>query len=159
MRKDRERNRLKNAPKKRQAVLPKRFKRPSDPEQAREWLNDVADHLSSLPNSGPSSRFVAFAIKRTLRKRRPEDLSKELGLIYPPGRPRTFKDRRLDTDIARKIDALIRNGSRWPQIEEKLNMDRRTLERIYERHEARFRKEERLAQVGRAAREVLRERQ
>src|SRR5262245_19697353 len=109
-----------NARGKRQSIIPKSFKRPSDPKQAKQWLNDVADHLSNLPNAGPSYRFVAFAIKRTLRKGQPEDLCRELGLVYPPGRPRTFQERRSEMDIARKIDALRRNGVRMPQIEEKL---------------------------------------
>jgi hypothetical protein len=156
--KGRERNRLKNARLKKQSLLAKRFKRPSDPEQAKEWLTDVADHLSNSPNGGPSYRFIAYAIKKILRNDKPEDLGRELGLVYPPRRPRTFQERKAEMDSARKIEALIRTGKTWSQIEEKLDMDKRTLERIYQRHEDRFRKEDRLAPLDRAVREVLRER-
>jgi hypothetical protein len=158
--KDHEKNRLKNARLKKLSLLPKnkKLKRPSDPEQAKEWLRDVADHLSNRLNAGPGYRFVAYAIKRYLRDSKARDLHKELGLIYPPGKPRTFQERKEETDTARKIDVLIRAGETWPQVEEKLGMDRRTLERIYERHSARFRKEETRAPLDRAVREVLRER-
>jgi hypothetical protein len=157
--KDHEKTRLKNARLKKLSLFPKRkkLKRPSDPEQARKWLREVADHLSNFPNAGPGYRFVAYAIKRFLRSNT-RNLSKELGLIYPPGKPRTFQERSANMDTARKIDALIRAGEKWPQVEEKLGMDKRTLERIYERHSDRFREEERLAPLDRAVREVLRER-
>lgn len=118
----------------------------------------MADHFSNLVNAGPDYRFVAYAIKRYLRDSKARDLRKELGLIYPPGKPRTFHERKEDMNTARKIDALIRAGETWRHVEEKLGMDKRTLERIYERHSDRFRKEERLAPLDRAVREVLRER-
>lgn len=108
--KEHERNRLKNARQKKLSLLPKNMKRPSGPEQAKEWLRDVADHLSNRPNAGPGFRFVAYAIKRYLRDSKGRDLRKELGLIHPPGKPRTFQERTAEMNTARKIDVLIRAG-------------------------------------------------
>lgn len=157
--KDHEITRLKNARLKKLSRLPKskKLKRPSDSEQAREWLSQVADHLSSLLNAGPGYRFVAYAIKRFLRSNT-RDLSKELGIVSPPGRQRTFQERITEKDRARKTHRLIRDGKTWPEIEEKLDVDQRTLKRTYKKFLPQFEKEERLAPIERAVREVLRER-
>ena len=156
---DHETNRLKNARLKKRALFPKskKLKRPSDSEQAREWLRQVADHLSNFPNAGPAYRFVACAIKRFLRGK-PGNLSKELGLVSSPGRPRTFPERIAEKDRARKTHKLIRDGKTRAEIEEMLDIDQRTLWRTYEKFLPQFEEEERLAHLDRAVREVLRER-
>jgi len=156
--KERQRSLVKSTRLKNRSDFPKRFLRPSNPQQAREWLHDVAAHISNLPNTGPRFRFVAYAIKKTLRSGKLENLSKELGLIYPAGRPRTFQERKTEKDMARKIDALRSNGKTWAQMESILDADKRTMERIYQRHKDRFRKEKMLAPLSRAVREVLRKR-
>lgn len=77
---NREKNRLKNVRVRKPSLLPKRFKRPSDPEQARKWLREVADHLSNFPNAGPGYRFVAYAIKKFLHAPGKMRLGDALGL-------------------------------------------------------------------------------
>lgn len=153
-----EKDRLSKARLKRNVHLKLKMVRPLSPEEAKKFIRAVADHLSNLPNASHAFRFVAFAIKRFLRAPDKRNLSKELGLIYPAGKPLTFKKRTSDMDTARKIDALIRADQTWGQIEAKLEMDKRTLQRIYDRHSERFRKEEKSAPLDRAVREVLRER-
>jgi gluconate kinase len=121
--KDHEKNRLRTARLKKLSRFPKstKLKRPSDPEQAKEWLRDVADHLSNLSNAGPPFRFAAYAIKRFLRSNT-RNLSKELDLVSPRGRQRTFKERITEKDRARKTHRLIREGKTWPEIEKTLKV-------------------------------------
>ena len=106
--KDHEKNRLKKARLKKLSRFPKnaKLKRPSDPEQAKEWLREVADHLSNHLNAGPCFRFVAYAIKKYLRHPKTLDLASELNLIYSPGRPRTFKERTEEQRRARRTHKL-----------------------------------------------------
>lgn len=158
--KDHEKNRLKKARLKKLSLFPKntKLKRPSDPEQAKEWLRNVADHLSSFENAGPGYRFVAYAIKKNLRTGKPQDLGKELGLVYSAGHPRTFHERMTEQDRARKTHNLLRDGQTKSQIASQLNVDLRSLARTYKKYLPRFEKEEQMAPLDRAVRDVLRER-
>jgi hypothetical protein len=91
-----ERERLKKARLKKLArltnILPEGYRtppkmrmvRPTSPKEAKEFLRDVADHLSNLPRARPRYRFVAYAIKRYLRDSKARDLCNELGLTPPP---------------------------------------------------------------------------
>ena len=159
--KNHEKNRLKNARLKKLSLLPKnkKIRRPSDPVQAEEWLRDVADHLSNLPNASHGYRFVAYAIKRYLRNSEMRDLHKELCLVHPPGKRRTFPERIAELDWARKTHQLKRDGQSLSQIANQLETDLRTLRRRHKKFLPQFEKEELLAPLSQAVREVLRERQ
>ena len=158
--KDHEKNRLKQARLKKLSLFPKttKLKRPSDPEQAKAWLRNVADHLSSLINAGPSYRFVAYAIKKNLRTGDPKDLGKELGLVYPAGQPRTFRERMAEKDRARKTHNLLRDGQTKSQIANQLKVDLRSLRKTYKKYLPQFKKEEQTAPIDRGIRDLLRER-
>ncbi len=148
--KDHEKNRLKNARLKKLSLLPKnkKLKRPSDPDQAKDWLHEVADHLSNYPNAGPSFRFVAFAIKRFLRKSDARDLSKELGLINPVGRPSSFQARMKEREQGRKIVMLKDAGKPWHLIGKVVGLtDKRSLKRLYDKYSVLHPKEKQLAEL------------
>jgi len=155
---DHEKNRLKNARLKKLSLFPKsaRLKRPSDPEQAKEWLRQVADHLSNLINAGPGFRFVACAIKKYLRRPKTIELARELGLIYSPGRPRTFKERTKEKDRARRTHELKQAGKNMNQISKILKVPYRTLVRTYDKYLPAFKKEEVLSDIGHDVRTFLR---
>jgi len=159
-RNDREKNRLKSARLKNLSLLPKSntLRKPSDPEQAKEWLLDVADHLSNLANARPHFRFVAYALKRFLRDSDNRDLSKELKLVYPQGTPGTFHIRTTKLDRARAIHKLRLAGTSWKNVADELKIDAGSLRKIYREFLPRFKKEEQLAPLDQAVREVLRER-
>jgi hypothetical protein len=156
--KDHEKNRLKKARLKKLSRFPKnaKLKRPSDPEQAKEWLREVADHLSNHLNAGPCFRFVAYAIKKYLRHPKTLDLASELTLIYPPGRPRTFKERTEEQRRARRTHKLRQAGKNMNQISKILKVPYRTLVRTYEKYLPDFEKEEAQSNVDRDFRTFLR---
>ena len=155
---DHEKKRLKNARMKKLSLFNTKLNRPSDPEQAKEWLRDVADHLSCFINGRSAYRFVAYAIKKNLRAGKPQNLGKELGLVYPAGHPSTFQERMAEQDRARMTHKLLRDGQTKSQIANQLKVDPRSLTRTYKKYLPRFKKEEQRAPIDRAVRDVLRER-
>ena len=72
------------------AVFPKlpqhKLKAPSSPREAREWLQRVALHLLSWPNTGNSFQFVGSALVEYLKSEDggEESLCNALGLTQPP---------------------------------------------------------------------------
>jgi hypothetical protein len=92
---------------------PEAKRRPSDTKQAKQWLGEVADHLSNYPYAGPAYRFVASAIKRYLRgsknlnvDRARSLLYSQLGLVEPAGRRQTFKERRVRRERGIMLERL-----------------------------------------------------
>jgi len=69
--KDNEKNPLKKARLKKLSLFPtrKKLQHPSDREQAKKWMHDVAKHLDTWPNAGPAYLFVAYALRRYLSGR------------------------------------------------------------------------------------------
>lgn len=123
----REKNRLLVARQKRLSILPKTFKRPSDPEQAKEWLRGVADHLSNHPNAAPSFRFVAYAIKRYL-KHPTLRLNKALGLVAKEtvreGRPPA------PAETVTRVTTLLVQGVAVQAISKQTQVSQSTINRI-----------------------------
>lgn len=153
-----EKNRLEKARLKRHSPIPKlKLKRPADPEQAKEYLRELADHLSNQSPGSRRFRFIAFAIKKFLRNGAKGDISHELGLVYEVGRPRSFEERTGNLLLARQIQKLKRDGQTMSQIANHLKRDRRALERIYNDHLPRFHQEERSAPLDTDTRNTLRE--
>lgn len=137
-----EKERLSQAGLKRRSLLPKRFKRPSDPEQAKEWLRSVADHLSNFPNAGPSFRFVAYAIKKHLRNPKTSFLAHELGLVYPPGNPGNFQSRMNERVRGRTIVKLRDAGKPWGDICDAVGLqNKQSVKDLYKKYSALFPRE------------------
>ena len=100
------------------SLLPKTKlpKPPSDREQAKKWLHQVADHLDNLPNAGPSFRFVADAIKKYLSGKA-RTLEAALGLQKKRGVPGWPKER---LRMAKTVHRLKKAGKSKSQIQKVL---------------------------------------
>ena len=138
--------------------LPKKWKAPSSPDEAREWLKAVADHLLAFPNGSSRFRFVGNRIKKYLRNHEKYDLYRELGLVEPPGRRRTFQERMSERDRGHKIVKSKQDGKRWHEIGEQVGLkDTRSLKRIFKKYSSLLTKEKQLAVIDRAMKDFLRE--
>ena len=138
--------------------LPKKWKSPSSPVEAREWLQAVADHLITWPNASSRFRFVGRRLKKYLRDPETLDIRKELGLVSPVGRPSSFKERMRRRERGRKIVQLKDAGRQWRMIGKEVGMkDKRSLKRIYDEYSPLLMKEKQLAEVDRAIMTFLKE--
>lgn len=138
--------------------LPKKWKAPSSPDEAREWLQAVAEHLLAWPNASPRFRFVGFRIKRYLRDPETHDLHKELGLVNPVGRPSNFQTRMREREQGRKIVTLKGAGKPWHLIGDEVGLkDKRSLKRLYDKYSILFTEENRLAELDRIMKKDLNE--
>ncbi len=137
-----------------QPVFPKRglkdkLPSPANPKEAREWLKELADFLSTYPNASRQFRFIAYAIKRFLRNGDEGNLRKELGLVNPVGNPSSFQVRMRTRERARTIIELKDKGTPWHLIGEKVGLsDKRSLKKLYAEYTAIFRKEKLLAGIA-----------
>jgi hypothetical protein len=135
-------------------------KGPSSPEEAREWLEAAARHLSEWPTASRRLRFVGYALLQYLTeddKGEPR-LRNALGLVYPPGRPRTCKELMSERERGRKIVKAKDAGKQWHMIGEEVGLkDKRSLQRIYKKFAPLFTKEKRLAELDRAMKEFFEE--
>lgn len=138
--------------------LRKKWKAPSSPDEAREWLLAVANHLITWRNASPRFRFVGFRIKKYLRDPETHDLHKELGLVNPVGRPSNFQTRMREREQGRKIVTLKDAGKPWHLIgaEVELN-DKRSLKRLYAKYSILLLKEKQLAKLECVMKEFLNE--
>lgn len=119
----------------------KTHQQPSTPQQAREWLAEAARHLTTWPGGAGSLRFVGSALRRFLQSSNVANvdkgrnlLYKELGLVAPPGRRSTFKERMTARERGRKIIILKRQRKAWHKIAEEVGLkDERTVKYLYEK--------------------------
>lgn len=88
-------------------------KGPSSPEEAREWLEAAARHLSEWPNASRGLRFVGYAIKQYLSGRA-RTLEAALGLNKKLGVPGWPKER---WRMAKAVHALKKSGKSRSQIQ------------------------------------------
>lgn len=131
--------------------------RPKSPEEAKEFLRAVADHLSNVPYASGRFRFVAMAIKRFLRNSK-RGLSQELALVAPPGRPSTFQERMRKKERGRKIVQSKHAGNQWYKIADEVGLkDKRSVKKIYKEFAPQLEKEERLAHISKDVEAFLRE--
>jgi len=120
--KDHDRTRLRKARLKELSLLPAtRKKRPSDPEEAKQWLRDVADHLSRLPYAGPRFRFVASAIETYLADTKNHNLLEELCLIPSP-RAKTKGQPKFSIDTTASVIEMLCAGQSVKRISTALDV-------------------------------------
>lgn len=100
--------------------------RPRSPEEAKEFLRAVADHLSNMPYGSSRFRFVAYGLKRFLTGK--ETLSRALGLSQQArpvlGRPSTSSEQ-----VSTVTEMLVRNVS-VKQISTETRLSKSTIDRI-----------------------------
>lgn len=138
--------------------LPKKWKAPSSPDEAREWLLAVATHLITWPNASSRFRFMGYRIKRYLRDPETHDLHKELGLINPVGRPSKFQIRMGERNRGRIIVKLKDAGKSWRLIGDEVKLDdKRSVKRLYDKYSILLLKERQLAILDRAMKQFLTE--
>lgn len=138
--------------------LPKTWKAPSSPDEAREWLLAVANHLVKLPHASSSFRFIGRRIKRYLCHPETRDLYKELGLVNPVGRPSSFQTRMREREQGRKIVTLKNAGKPWHLIGDEVGLrDKRSLKRLYDKYSALLPKEQQLERLDRCMKKFLQE--
>jgi hypothetical protein len=84
--------------------------RPANSKEARKWLNELADFLSTSPNVPRRFRFIAYGIKKFLRHHEP--LQRALGLASPQntrrGRPA------VPDDTVRSIVSMLCKNAKLP---------------------------------------------
>ena len=106
--------------------LPLKFRKPSDPEQAREWLLDVANHLFKYPYAGPAKRFVAYGLMRFLSGK--ESLSRALRLLPPTevkaGRPS------ISLEQVRTVTEMLVRKVPVKQIAGETRLSKSTIDRV-----------------------------
>lgn len=121
-----EKNHLLQARLKRKSLLPQTFKRPSDPEQAREWLRKVADHLFDYPYAGPAQRFVAYGLRRFLSGK--ESLGRALGLS-PQTEVKVGRPSISSKQVSAVTEMLVREVP-VKQIAKETRLSKSTIDRV-----------------------------
>jgi hypothetical protein len=100
--------------------------RPRSPEEAKEFLRAVADHLSNVPYGSPRFRFVAYGLKRFLTGK--ETLSRALGLSQQTkpvlGRPSVSSEQ-----VSAVTEMLVRKVP-VKQIARETRLSKSTIDRI-----------------------------
>lgn len=146
---------------KKQSLFPKTLKRPSDPEQAQEWLRRAADHLDDYYenyNGGPPFRFVADAIKRYLEDPKTRSLHHELGLVYPVGSPGSSdpRSRMAERKRGHKVVMLRNAGKSWGDIGDEVGLkDKRSVKNLYKKYSPLLPKVLQRERMGRAMKRIL----
>lgn len=100
--------------------------RPKDPEEAREWLKELADFLSTYPNGSGRFRFIAYALKEFYRgkKRLSEALCLTVKRNIKAGRPTT------PSETVTRIVTMLRNHIPVPSIMKTTKVSKDTVETI-----------------------------
>jgi hypothetical protein len=114
------------------AVSENKLKGPSSPEEAREWLEAAARHLSEWPNASRRFRFVGYALAAALKRgaHDKESLLHALRLIPSTGAKRRRGNQPVSLESVRGIAKMLGKKASIPDILKSFDVSKTTIDRV-----------------------------